>query len=379
MNNILVSLICFIFSGGQFLHTGSPAALINPAYKSSLLPSFEKLSEGRITFDLFIPESEETQIINLISTDNVSKEIVFSLPLISGNALYPHNISPEAIHSFILDFDLSYNFCKVYIDGNWLTTLLARKQYYYINGIDFIVPSGNASLERLTRLHTDGSKSDFTTPVRIVALGASTTATRKTITGVFCQRMPEYFKKSKIPVQIFNEGIGGSHSGRLTDNSRFKIKHALDRFDEAVIAKDPDFVIINFGINDSWIDSDDPDGESRISLTKYRENILYMVKTLKEREVQVILLTPNALGKNIAHWRSERTEKYVRVLREIARKEDLAFIDQWKLMNKIADKQGKEIDDFLMPDSMHTNDQWHQVSAETISELIIHLISERGN
>lgn len=377
MRNLRIScyllLMLILLAGCQY----SIAGIKHGSQKESI--SFEKMTEGKISFELVITESEEPQLINVISSQYNIEEIVFSIPVVSGDKLYPYKITPEKTHSFVIEFDLRYNFCKVYIDGNWLTSILARKQFAFINGINSDHPSGNNEVSKLNNLLTEGALLDFKTPVKIVALGASSVATRRTLTGVFCQRLPEYFKKQNIPVHVFNEGIGGSHSGRQSDNSKFKIKHALDRFDEAVLSKDPDFVIINLGINDSWVDSEDPNGESRIPLPEFRENILYMLHALKERDVKVILLTPQAIGKKHASWRYKRTEKYIKALRKIAGKEKLPLLDQWKMMNKLAEIPGKEIDDFLLSDSMHTNDQWHQITAEAISDIIIQLISARGN
>jgi lysophospholipase L1-like esterase len=338
--------------------------------------TFQGMTEGKISFDLVIPVSEEPLTINIKSIVNSNDETVFSIPVVTGEILYPYQID-AGNHRFDISVDLRFNFCKVFIDGDWLTTVLAKKQYDFINCLSIEGNSADGGRSEPGNFQAKGMMSEIKTPVRIVALGASTTATRRTITGVFCQRMPEHFKDHNIPVHVFNAGIGGSHSGHLSDNSRFKIKHALDRFDEAVLAKDPDFVIINLGINDSWVDSDDPKDDSRIPLPKYRENILYMVNTLKERNITVILMTPNALGEKIASWRYKRTEKYINALRKIARKEKLPLIDQWKMMNELASIPGNQIDDFLLPDSMHTNDLWHKISAVAISELIIDLLNKK--
>jgi hypothetical protein len=49
------------------------------------------------------------------------------------------------------------------------------------------------------------------------------------------------------------------------------------------------------------------------------------------------------------------------------------------MMNKLAEIPGKEIDDFLLSDSMHTNDLWNQISSEALSILIIDLIKKTEN
>lgn len=339
------------------------------------ITTFEKANVGKLHFELFIPDSEKVQMINIFSiTENV-KDLVFSIPVVSGNKLYPQQINSGKLHKFEIEFDLRYNFCKVFIDGNWLTSILPEKQYYFINGINVESSLSNNEDFKLNNVLVKGALLEIIKPIKVVAFGNSTTAYRSTITGVYSQRMPEYFKKQRIPVHIFNEGIGGSHTGHLRDNSLHKIRHALDRFDDVVLAKKPDFVTFNFGINDSWVDGDNPEGESRIPLIKFRENLLQMINTLKKNDINIILMTPNAFGNDIELWRKQRTEKYVRVIRDISKKEKISLIDQWKLMNKSPSVHGKQIDDFLLPDGVHTNDLWHEISAETISDLIIDLIN----
>lgn len=63
-------------------------------------------------------------------------------------------------------------------------------------------------------------------------------------------------------------GIGGSHTGSVKDHNRFKIRHALDRFQTDVLDYNPDVVIMQFGINDSYVDEGGDGAESRIPLNK---------------------------------------------------------------------------------------------------------------
>lgn len=336
---------------------------------------FDEMTEGKIEADFTIPDTKELTI-NILCAGEKNEEKVFTIPLASGTKFYPLNISPDTVHNLEIEFDLRYNFCKVFIDKVWLTSVLSIKQYSYINSISMECPGCNDEDLILSDLKMEGSLHEQTKALKIVAFGNSTTAYRRTITGVYSQRMPEYFKKQNIPVHVFNEGIGGSHTGRLTDNAMHKIRHALDRFDDAVLARNPDYVTFNFGLNDSWVDSKDPKGVSRIPVDKYRENLLYMINTLKDKNISVIILTPNAFGDKFESWRYKRTEKYVRAVRAIAKKEKLPLIDQWKIMTRMAPREARQTEDFLLSDEMHTNDLWHKFLAERISELIIDLMND---
>ncbi len=48
-------------------------------------------------------------------------------------------------------------------------------------------------------------------------------------------------------------------------------------------------------------------------------------------------------------------------------------------MTRLPGKKGPQLEDYLLPDEMHTNDLWHKISAETIAELIIDLINDPEN
>ncbi len=369
MKIIFAYLLYLFFSTGLVFGANHAQSCQTPLSNLCGYYSFDKITEGKILFDLFIPDSKETRVINIFCTSDGVQEIVFSIPIVSGNKLYPQKITSGNSHKFEIDFDLRYNYCKIFIDGKWLTSVLARKQYHFINGIKIDNPDNkNGDIISINPL-TEGVLLEVKSPLKIVAFGNSTTAYRNTITGVYSQRLPDCFKKKCIPVHIFNEGVGGSHTGHLADNSLHKVKHALDRFDTAVLSKEPDIVIFSFGLNDSWVDSDNPNDKSRISLRNYRKNLLFMVRSLQKRNVAVILMTPNGLGKNKELWRHKRTGKYVEAIRGIAEKEKLPLIDQWKMFDEYASLVGKEKDDLLL-DGIHPNDMWHEKLAGIISELI---------
>ena len=124
--------------------------------------------------------------------------------------------------------------------------------------------------------------------LKIIAFGNSTTATRSNIDQVYAQRLGNSLLQHNITSEVINEGVPGSHTGSITDNNRHKREHGRDRFDRDVLNKNPDLVIICFGLNDSWVDSDNPKGKSRISVSDYRKNITFFVKSLKRKNIPYI-------------------------------------------------------------------------------------------
>jgi hypothetical protein len=189
-------LLILVLSAGLTAGSGLPPEPVASESESGKIQPFRNLTGGKIIFDLYIPGSKEIRKINLLNTGDHGTETVFSVSLMTGNVLYPTEIAPDKLHHFEIDFDLSFNFCRVFIDDNWLTSVLALRQYHFVNGI---VTSGSPNQEdelKLTGLLAEGSFFEFPEPLKIVAFGNSTTAYRRTITGVYSQRLPEYLRET---------------------------------------------------------------------------------------------------------------------------------------------------------------------------------------
>ena len=157
-------------------------------------------------------------------------------------------------------------------------------------------------------------------------------------------------------------------------NNRHKVQHARNRFQESVLDRQPDITIICFGLNDSWIDSGKE--KSRIPLDDYENNLQFMISELKKNDVDIILMTPNAIGSDFEKWRYDRTYKYTEVVRKLADKNQLPLIDQWAKFELYTSEEGKEIDDLLL-DGMHPNDVWHEELANLITDEIIQLVNNK--
>lgn len=208
----------------------------------------------------------------------------------------------------------------------------------------------------------------------IVAFGDSTTALRNNVRQVYSQRLPALLAARGIRANVINSGVGGSHSERLAENAHHRRRHALDRFDEAVRAHKPDVVIIQYGINDSYVDEGGPQGKSRISLEKYSANLAFMVETLKGDGSMVILMTPNAFGSNKEAWRHERLAQYAAGMRRVASKLDVPLIDIYKRFEQYGDGTPQSRDALLL-DGVHPNGKGHAIVAEQIAELIRLLVA----
>ena len=192
---------------------------------------------------------------------------------------------------------------------------------------------------------------------RVVFLGDSVTrAVRPGVTPdqTFCTLFEKGFRASGVPVESINAGVGGNTTA-----------DALARFEPDVLARKPDFVVIMFGLNDSWID----EGKTRTRLTvaQYRDNLRSMIATLKARGIRVVLMTPNpAIAPRYGPERNITLRPYVEAVREIARGEGLPLVDVYSRFAELA-LEGVELNT-LFTDAMHPNPKGQRLIAEMLIE-----------
>lgn len=205
--------------------------------------------------------------------------------------------------------------------------------------------------------------------VKIICFGNSTTAPRKGLNKAYPLRLEEKLQINGIKAALFNTGVPGSHAGSRSENSFHKVAHALDRFDTAVMAKNPDWVIISFGINDSWQDQG-PDSPARISLDKFKQHLGYFIEKIQAAHGKAILMTPNPLGIKFEHYRYQQLKKYRDACLSIARKHQIEAVDAWAIFLRQSKSEKNGVDALLM-DGMHPNDVGHALMADAILQIIL--------
>jgi lysophospholipase L1-like esterase len=308
--------------------------------------------------------------------DSIVPVFIYSFDL--QRKIYPYIPVPDQEHDVQLDWNLANARLKVFLDSNLQTVRLAEDEdVLTINRISIrntsYRPDSSGMKIKFTGSDIDGNK--FTDErICIIAFGNSTTAFRRSITGVYAQRLPDILYDAGIANIVYNEGIPGSHTGYLSDNSRHNVPHGLDRFDRSVLLRHPDIVIISFGLNDSWVDTGKE--ESRIALADYEANLSQMVNKLQDMNVFTILMTPNAIGKKYETWRYKITSGYADIVRSLAEEKNIALVDQWKLFEEYASDVGQEIDDLLL-DGIHPNDIWHERLSMILANIIVEYYKTR--
>ena len=208
----------------------------------------------------------------------------------------------------------------------------------------------------------------------LVAFGDSTTATRGEL-RVFANLLQDELPERGLPVRVVNAGVGGNNTN-----------HARARFEKDVLAHKPDVVVVQFGINDAAVDlwKDPPAKTPRVNIETYVENLRYILQTLKSRDTNVVLLTPNPL-----RWTPKLRElygkppyrtadkdgfnvllrQYAEKVRDLARTEKVPLVDVYKDFDAFGKKDGQSVNDLLL-DGMHPNELGHRRIAEQLIALL---------
>jgi lysophospholipase L1-like esterase len=225
-------------------------------------------------------------------------------------------------------------------------------------------------------------------PLTIVALGDSTTAVDDWSgrgVEVYADLLPGALAVCGIRARVLNAGI--------TDTTT---REARERLDRDVRAFSPDVVVIQFGINDSWIDADMGRREPRLTRDEYRDNLRYLVRTPKGDGTVVVLMTPNPMRwddpvyidlfektPGLLDTRSERgidrlLDLYVEDARDVARDEAVPLVDVQRAFEDYRSEPGQSISDLLIEgDGIHPNTAGQRLVCRLLAAAIADLVQER--
>ena len=217
-------------------------------------------------------------------------------------------------------------------------------------------------------------------PIRIVALGDSTTEAgwEGNAASVYPERLEAMLEARGIEIEMINAGIGNTTS-----------RQAVERLDSDVRRFDPDYVIIQFGINDSWIDASQGRTEPRLTLDEYVDYLKSIIATLRADGAKPILMTPNpmrwselygdelkdpALGFDFDDPRgiNRLLDVYAQRVRDVAHQENVPLVDVSERFEAYDRVEGQSISEILLPnDDIHPNDAGHALIAEWLTQVLM--------
>jgi lysophospholipase L1-like esterase len=217
-------------------------------------------------------------------------------------------------------------------------------------------------------------------PPVIVAFGDSTTAEREGVT-VYPDLLRKKLAERYPAVKVINAGVRGDHTER-----------ARSRFGADVLAHDPHVVIVRFGINDAAVDvwALPPAVTPRVSLSRFCDNLTFMVTTIRAYGAVPILCTPNPLA-----W-SEQTLQlygqppylpedvdgfnvplrvYVDTIRVLASRFATPLVDLDSAFRQYASHDDPPWQRLLL-DGMHPNDAGHLLAADVLLPLLDTILAD---
>jgi lysophospholipase L1-like esterase len=211
--------------------------------------------------------------------------------------------------------------------------------------------------------------------IKIVAFGDSTTV-GYSVTDNYARKLERRLKTLGFKSTIINSGLNGDTTSG-----------AAKRFDEAVLAHNPDLVIIQFGLNDQTMRlyEDPREMKSYVSQDLYAANLGRFVSELRSRNCQVVLMTPNPMCWSDTlerHYPSgpfleapnggnQLLERYVESVREIAQSEKIPLVDVFHHVSAYEKKTGRKIQELFLDDGVHPNERGYDL---IVDKLIPHVL-----
>ncbi|MDL2292087.1 SGNH/GDSL hydrolase family protein [Acholeplasma sp. OttesenSCG-928-E16] len=157
----------------------------------------------------------------------------------------------------------------------------------------------------------------------------------------------------ELNLRLINKGIGGNRASDL-----------LQRIDQDVIAHKPNWMFMMIGVNDAWRQFDSGQiKEFLIPDSEYKKNIELIVQKALGNGIGVILGSPFVVDKNKKDPLRAKLDTYNNILKEIATKYDLRYVDIQSRFDKVLNK----IHSYVMTnDRIHLNFTGHMIIMEEI-------------
>lgn len=165
-----------------------------------------------------------------------------------------------------------------------------------------------------------------------------------------------------IGTEVINAGVGGNNTN-----------HAKARFTDDVLEKDPDIVLICFGMNDQA--GVVAIGKPNISLDVYRANLAYFAKSLTDAGKDVVFVTPNPVctasgyytpGEYGLDYSYGFMDSFCDAMRQVAIEYNCGLVD----INYECDFE--TLTEFLLSnDGIHQSTYGHTRFAELISDYLL--------
>ena len=191
-------------------------------------------------------------------------------------------------------------------------------------------------------------------PLKVIFFGDSIT-NAGVKPGGYITLMQEKIKQDGGPsYELIGAGIGGN-----------KVYDLYLRFQEDVLDKKPDVVVIYIGVNDVWHKQSSQTGTDP---DKFLAFYTAMIKKLQASGIQVIVCTPAGIGErtDFSNSLDGDLNRYSQMIRDLASKYGCRLVDLRKAFleyNRVNNPDNKE-SGILTTDRVHLNPKGNQLLAD---------------
>ena len=197
---------------------------------------------------------------------------------------------------------------------------------------------------------------------QVVFLGDSITEEGRTLELGFINLLEESLDSEKF--NLIGKGISGD-----------KVSDLLVRYEDDVLAQNPDIVFIYIGINDVWHSYDVGKGSD---IDFYEKGLRKIITDIKKRGAKIILCTPTVIGERVTFEdelevkRDQELDAFAGVVRNLSSEFNTELLDLRTIFKDyiVENNQNNDYQDFLTDDGVHLNDAGNKLIADEMIKYI---------
>ena len=197
---------------------------------------------------------------------------------------------------------------------------------------------------------------------QVVFLGDSITEEGRTLELGFINLLEESVDSEKF--NLIGKGISGD-----------KVSDLLVRYENDVLAQNPDIVFIYIGINDVWHSYDVGKGSD---IDFYEKGLRKIITDIKKRGAKIILCTPTVIGERVTFEdelevkRDQELDAFAGVVRNLSSEFNTELLDLRTIFKDyiVENNQNNDYQDFLTDDGVHLNDAGNKLIADEMIKYI---------
>jgi lysophospholipase L1-like esterase len=200
-------------------------------------------------------------------------------------------------------------------------------------------------------------------PVKVIFFGDSITRAGLEPEGYITLMKNALRGKTNPEFELIGAGIGGN-----------KVYDLFLRFEEDVLSKKPDVVVMYVGVNDVWHKQSSQTGTDP---DKFIAFYTAMIKKLQTAGIRVIACTPAAIGErtDFSNAQDGDLNRYSNIIRDLAKKYSCGLVDlrkaflDYNLKNNLENKESG----ILTTDRVHLNPAGNKL----VADLMLKALSEK--